>query len=458
LFAGLLLLTLAATEVWAQSGAVDLTFNPGDGVDLPVLSVVLQTNGQILIGGEFTSYNDTNRVNVARVNTNGSLDGSFDPSDAFGGDFPVVNALALQPNGQLLAGGSFSNASTMNLCRINTNASLDTNFTASPNDVVNALVVQTNGSVVIGGVFTRVNNRPLAGLARVASNGNVDQSFTPNLSGGSAIAYALALQTDGKILVAGSFTSIGGSPRTNIARLNVDGSLDAGFKPITVSGDSNSPTNPGVCTCVAMDNLGRVLVGGVFASVNGLARTNLARFNSDGSLDMNFNPTASTDGTLWSIALESLGKILIAGEFNMVNGMTNNYVAKLNDDGTLDPSFNTGVGPDYIVYSVALQSDGKIVAGGEFSDIGTNYLSGIGRLQNVQTVSPPHLINPIYSNGVFRASVPAYIGKTYILQFKNNASDAGWSPLPGVPGDGTLKTMLDSSATVARRFYRVEAQ
>ena len=210
--------------------------------------------------------------------------------------------------------------------------------------------------------------------------------------------------------------------------------------------------------CLAVDSQGRVLVGGNFTSVSGQVRTNLARFNSDASLDTNFSAIAGTDDTVWSIALEAYGKVVIGGSFTKVNGLANNYVAKLNDDGTLDPGFNTGSGPDDDVYSVVLQADGKIVLGGRFVDIDTNYLSGIGRLLNTQTVSPPRLINPNFSNAVFRVSVPTYSGKTYILQYKNAPSDATWTALPSVGGDGTVKTLTDSSATVLRRFYRVAVQ
>lgn len=91
-------------------------------------------------------------------------------------------------------------------------------------------------------------------------------------------------------------------------------------------------------------------------------------------------------------------------------------------------------------------------------DINTNYLSGIGRLQNVQTVSPPRLMSPSFSNGLFRASVETYSGKSYVLEFKNVISDPSWTALPGVAGDGTVKVLTDPAATIARRFYRVEVQ
>src|ERR1043166_9113101 len=448
---------LARHEVGAQSGLVDPGFNPGDGVDLSVYTILVQGNGQLFIGGDFTSFDNVERINVAHLNADGSRDDTFTPTVSSGASATFVNALALQQGGKLLVGGSFTNSAGTNLCRLLSNGNLDNTFMAQLDDTVTALVQQTNGSIVIGGLFTHMNGQPHAGIARTDSSGLLDTTFNPTLSGGLGAA-ALALQSDGKILVAGSFTNVNGTALTNLARLNTNGTLDATFKPVTMSGGSYFPALPGVLNCVAVDSQGRVIVGGDFTSVSGQARTNLARLNSDGSLDTNFSALASTDYAVWSIALESYGKIVIGGFFNMVNGVTNNYVAKLKDDGAIDPGFNTGLGPDDVVYSAVVQSDGKIVLGGGFVDIDTNYLSGIGRLLNTQTVSPPRLINPNFSNAVFRVSVPTYSGKTYILQYKNAPSDATWTSLPGVSGDGSVKVLTDSTATVPRRFYRASVQ
>src|SRR5262252_4258371 len=214
---------LLAPHLHAQSGMVDTNFNTGDGVDLSVYSIALQPNGQVVIAGNFTSFNDVDRINVARLNADGSRDDKFDPgTNAFGGPYPYVNAIALLSNGQLFAGGSFTNTAATNFSRLNSNGNLDSSFTPNVSDIVNALVVQTNGGVIIGGFFTNVNGQAHAGLARFGSNGALDQTFNPALSGAFGAAYALSLQNDGKILIGGSFTNINGSSRTNIARLNPD--------------------------------------------------------------------------------------------------------------------------------------------------------------------------------------------------------------------------------------------
>ena len=439
--------------VHAQSGMLDTnTFNSGDGVDLSVRSIAIQTNGQIVIAGDFFSFNDTNRINLARLNPGGSLDVSFDPNAALDGYNPYVYSVAVQSNGQILVGGSFTNSAATNFARLGTNGTLDATFTTVADDTVNAVVIQTNGSILIGGLFTHVNGRARTAIARVDSGGMLDLGFSPNISGGSSALYALALQGDGKILIGGSFTNLNVTARTNFARLNSDGTTDAGFKPVSVGGGQFSLP---AFYALAIDAQGRVVVGGDFASVNSLARTNLARFNSDGSLDTNFS--AGTDFPVTSIAAQSDGKILIGGYFNTVNGTAQNYIARLNSNGSLDADFNTGgTGASDVIYSIALQPDGKVLIGGAFTEYNSVTSYGIARLLN--TVGGPPIFNPFFSNNVFGVSVSTIAGKSYVLQYKNALSDSMWSSLPAVAGDGTIKVLTDSSATVSRRFYRVQVQ
>src|SRR6266571_3448637 len=435
----------------AQPGALDKSFDPGTGVDQSVYSIVVQTNGSILIAGNFTSFNTAPRTNIARLYPGGSGDPGFDPGPASGGSFPYVNALGLQADGMVLLGGSFTNAAATNLARLNTNGTLDTSFTSQADDTVNALVVQTNGSVVIGGFFTHVNGRARTGIARLGANGVLDLNFNLSLSGGFATVYALALQPDGEIVLGGSFTNVNSTARTNIARLLADGTLDANFKPVSVGGGQLSPA---AIYALAVDGKGRVLAGGDFTSVNGLVRTNLVRLNGDGSLDTNFYAAAGTDFAVNSLAVQSDDKVLMGGYFDLVNGVSRNYIARLNADGRLDTTFEPGSGASDVVYSVALQSDGKVLIGGAFTDFDGTARNGIARL----IMPGPQLVNSILSNNVFKVSVDTVNGKNYTLEYKNSLADSDWTALPVVPGDGTVKMLMDSSATDSHRFYRVEVQ
>ena len=455
-FALLFILTVCfgPLRLGAQSGVLDATFNPGTGVDLSVYSIVVQTNGQIVIGGDFTSFDDVERINVARLNANGSRDDGFNPGAALGGSFTYVSALALQTSGKVLVGGSFTNVVATNFARLNTNGSLDNSFAALADDTVNAIAVQSDGSILIGGFFTHVNGQARTGVARLSPAGALDPSFNPSISGAFSTVYSLALQGDGRILVAGSFTNISGSLRTNIARLNTNGTLDITFKQVSVGGAQLSTA---VFYGIAIDAQGRLVVGGDFTSVNGLVHTNLARFTSDGSLDNNFAAAAGTDFAVSSIAAQTDGKILIGGGFNTVNGVTQNYIARLNSNGALDGNFNPGGGgaSDFI-WSMMLQPDGKVLIGGDFTEYNSMASYGIARLQN--TIGGPPIFNPIFSNNIFTVSIATVAGKSYTLQFKNALSDSTWASLPPVSGDGTIKALIDASASVLRRFYRAQVQ
>ncbi len=454
----LLRLAVMAPGLEAQSGALDTSFDPGTGVDQLIYSIAVQDDGKILVGGDFTSFDGTPRTNIARLNVDGSLDTSFDPGPGVGGPFPYVNAVAVLPDRKVILGGSFASVGgspRSNLARLNSTGGLDGTFMAQTDDTVNAVMVETNGSVVLGGFFTQVNGTPRMGVARLDASGVLHPGLNLIVTGGFSAIFALALQNDGKIIIGGSFTNISGSARTNVARLNADGSLDSNFLASSVGGGQLSPA---VITAVAVDGADRVLLGGDFTSVNGADRTNLARLNSDGTLDGRFNPTAGTDFGVNSIIVQNDGKVLVGGFFNEVNGSTYNHIARLNRDGTLDGSFDPGAGASDVIYSLALQADGNVLLGGGFTDFGGTPRNGIARLQNILTIPAPEVFAPELRNQVFTASTLTLRGRTYVLEYINALAETNWtSILPETAGDGTAKTFTDQTATVSQRFYRMRA-
>jgi len=293
------------------------------------------------------------------------------------------------------------------------------------------------------------------GFARLNADGTLDTQFNPGVAGDPfATVFAIAVQSDGRIVVGGSFNSINGAARTNLARLNAGGILDTNFNPGAIVGGQLSSA----VYAVAVDGLGKVLVGGDFTSVNGSAHTNLARLNTNGTLDTSFNPAAGTDYAVNSIVVQTDGKVLLGGFFTQVNGRGRNCIARLNADGTLDTGFDPGSGADAVIYSVALQADGKVLIGGGFTSFNGTPRGGIARLQNTITVPAPQLVNPVLSNGVFKVSLATVGGRSYFLEFKDALTGSTWTGLPAVQGDGTLKTLIDPSATGPRRFYRVRIE
>lgn len=186
----------------------------------------------------------------------------------------------------------------------------------------------------------------------------LDPDFNPNAN---SDVFAVAAQPGGKILVGGNFTILGGVARSRLARLNTDGTVDAGFNP-----SPNLNVN-----AFAIQPDGKILVGGGFTSIAGSTRLRLARLHPDGSLDASFQ--ANADATVFAIALQADGKILIGGLFGFVNGNQRTWLARLHPDGSLDLPFNpvlAGSGAaQFRVDCIAIQPGGKILFGGSFSRI-----------------------------------------------------------------------------------------
>jgi uncharacterized delta-60 repeat protein len=359
-----------------QDGAVDPTFKSGSGANNAVNVIAVQPDGKILIGGFFSTYNGTGRNHIARLNSDGSPDTSFNPGV---GANNYVQAIALQADGKILIGGAFTtyNAVGRNrVARLNTDGSLDTSFDpgAGANGSVNVIAVQPDGKILIGGFFSTYNGTGRNHIARLNSDGSLDTDFLTTGAGANNGVQAVAVQLDGKILIGGNFTTYNGTTRNYITRLNANGSLDTGFNP-------GSGTNDTV-EALALQPDGKILIGGFFSTYNGIRRNHIARLNSDGSLDTNFLSTGTgANSTVYTIVVQPDGKILIAGFFSTYNGTTRNYIARLNPNGSLDTGFlSTGTAANSTVQAIALQADGKILIGGFFSTYNGVARNGIARL------------------------------------------------------------------------------
>ena len=439
----------------AQPGSLDTSFNPGLGVDQSVFAIALQADGKVVIGGDFSTVDDTPRQSIARLLSTGALDPSF---ATVPGPNDLVTAIALQDS-KLIIGGYFTEVDGLTqhyLARLQTDGALDTNFLSgtAADDPVLSVAIQADQKVVLGGVFTRFNGASRTNIARLNSNGAVDPGFDP-ASGVSGETFStvnvVAPQSDGQILLGGAFTQVQGAPRTNLARLSSLGVLDNGFSPAV--GVAGAGLLAGVYT-IAVQPDGRILIGGDFTSVTGMPRTNIARLTSQGIVDMTFNANPGLNGAVNSIALQSNGKIVLGGFFTQIGGTNRNYVARLNSDGALDHTFLAGAGADDAVYTTTVQPDGQVLIGGFFTSFDTTPRRGIARLHGDPVLVRPQLLNSAFNNGVFSVSVLTQPNRSYVLQFKNSLADSNWTSLPPVAGDGGIKLLTDPAAGPPSRLYR----
>jgi uncharacterized delta-60 repeat protein len=360
-------------------------------VTMSIWSVAVQSDGKTLVGGGFTGLNGTARSGIARLNPDGSLDMKFNQGS--GTDWPVETML-IQPDGQILIGGVFSSYNGIakeKIARLKTDGSLDTTFNRSVsllpgpsepfpgttynNSAIWAMASYKDGRILIGGDYTHVNHTPKNHLARLLASGSLDTSFFSSL-GVSGPVFAIARLTNEQIVIAGLFSYVDGIRREGIARLNSDGRLDASFNPGT------GVDAPGAIFSIISHAGGGFLVGGSFARIQGNLRNGLARLQSNGSLDPSFDAHMGTNSIVYSMAVQANGKAVIGGAFTNVNGAMRNHITRLNSDGTLDPSFDADSGADNTVSSIVLQSDGKILIGGLFQSIKGLTHRQIARLQS----------------------------------------------------------------------------
>ncbi|WP_194977158.1 HYR domain-containing protein, partial [Aquiflexum lacus] len=341
-------------------GSLDTTFNPPIGADNPINALHVQKDGKILLGGTFQFYDGLPKGRINRLNSNGQQDESFDTGTGFNIDVRVIKEL---PNEKLLVGGFFTQFNgdiKLALVRLNNDGSLDNEFNSSgsgPGNWVNDIILRTDGKILIFGQFTSYNLvQNINRIALLNEDGSLNNDFNSG-TGANNVIFSAAMQTDGKIIILGSFTEYNGIPINRIARLNSDGSLDETFDVGTGLGQSASS--------IVVQPDGKILIAGNFFSYNSESVVRIVRLNPDGSLDSSFNPGSVFTEQINSLALQSDGKILVGT--NRFSSITNTNFTRLNPNGTIDSDFDSGSGPNQNVNALAIQNDGRVLLAGNFT-------------------------------------------------------------------------------------------
>ena len=405
--------------------------NPNPGANGTVFGLAMQTDDQPIIVGNFTAYNTTPINRIARLNLNGGLDTTFAPG---AGADNFINAVALTSAGQVVIGGgftSFNGASRRGVARLNSDGSLDTTFNPGlgANGTVWGLAVQSpNGQVVIGGDFTTVNGEVRQYVARLNPNGSVDESFTPSVPDNQV--NAVAIDNTGKVIIGGTFSTINGTRLRSIARLNVDGSLDTTFNPGT------GVDGPVYAVTIQTDN--KIMIGGAFSEFDLQQRNGIARLNTDGSLDTTFDPGTGFDGPVYCLAFQFANGtnefIYAGGLFSTYNGTRRLALARLFmtgelDTGFMDPAYNQFAGfptgqftpeiePRSFIFGVGMQQVTNVIVGGGFLRVGGG--------RNTRNIRPD-----------LSAADDGYTREAW-RQRSNVARLAGWSRPPDPAASGSF--------------------
>ncbi|MEP6822336.1 MAG: dockerin type I domain-containing protein [Chthoniobacterales bacterium] len=426
------------------NGSFDETFAPGAATDdFSVFGLFMQANDRLAVYGSFTSFDGAPHSGLVRLTSSGAVDSTFSP--------PVfknyvsagtINSVTQDNSGKLIVSGFFHSVGGVtvnNIARLETNGARDLDFNptgAGPSGYqVNAVLVrQTDGKIFAGGYFATFGGAIRHNLAWMGNNGVVESEFE-GLAGVADYqpqVYALAVQPDSKVLVGGFFNSFRGLPHYNLVRLNPDGTIDPSF--------NSTFQTEGSIRAMALQPDGKILIAGNVRAVNGVARGSVARLNSDGTLDLSFNSGLGADGLVNALAVDATGNVYIGGGFHKFDSTDRMFLAKLDSSGNLDPSFDPGTGLTATVYAIVVDEiGGKIVAGGSFS---TYAGSNVGRVVRLDATTAARDLSFNSGGSGFNSTVRALRlgpnGKYSVGGSFSNFNGVARARVARLQGDGTL--------------------
>jgi uncharacterized delta-60 repeat protein len=495
----------AVTSPAIVPAAAPFLSSSGDGA--VVSSVLVQGNGQILVGGLFSTLNGRPQWDLGRLNTNGTLDTTFFPGAGNGlpvasfGVNPLVGAVGMvqQTNGQVVVVGfsTGKNAPAPSIYRVNTNGTLDTTFLASAPTFIEtsqgyqanttAVALQSDGKILIAGNFATVGGVARAGIARLNTDGSLDTTFNPgtgfvqqanNNYGTLVSADCLQIAANGQIYVAGSFGTYNGVSTPGVARLNATGTLDTTFNVGTGAGVTPGENTSFTCMlirpaggillgtqesgttfngayepalfaltstgaidttfnsanavystqCLALQSNGQILVGSFYG---------VMRINANGSADSTFNANVSSGDGVISLAVQSNGQIIAVGNFNTAGSTTQLNIVRLNTNGSLDTTAVMNAGSAGAVDCLAEQSDGKVLVGGSFLLLANTPATNLGRLNADSSVDTTFNVGGSGPDESVTAVFETPADKIFVA--------GGFSNYNGTTADGYVRLNLDGT-------------
>lgn len=300
--------------------------NQGTGGDFTVLAIVQQTDGKILVGGAFTTYNGNAVGGLIRLNADGTIDNSFltNLGTGFNGQ---INAIKVQADGKILVGGLFvtlnGNPIANNITRLNADGTLDAVFDANllggTDTFVRTIFIQSDTDILIGGAFTVVSGVGTTRMARLTINGVLDLAFNATINGAGGFdneVYKIIQQPNTDILVMGRFSLWNGNPYDKMIRMTIVGNDDPLFNGNFFIGNSFNNS----CYDMVLQNNGFIVFAGDFSILQGFPSTGIVRVDNNGVVDFSFTSVFYTSS--YTLGLQSTGKIIV--------GQNSTYITRSN--------------------------------------------------------------------------------------------------------------------------------
>lgn len=408
----LILLFLLPCFLYAQDGTIDLGFNNPVHLNNPlyngfsssnssdgatVITTKILSNGKIAVYGDFDLYQGITTNKLAILNPDGSLDTSFNVGlgpnyvDQYLGSSSMISE---QSDGKLIVVGSFTTfngTSKKDIVRLNLDGTIDTSFNvgSSSNGYITCVKIQDDGKILCGGNFSQFNGQAYSSMVRLNTDGTIDNSFNIGLGFKNIInsftedgtIKTIDVQNDNKIIVGGNFLKFNNVVKINLVRLNSNGTIDNSFNiGIGAGNNTTDGSNNGQINKIIYDNSSdKIYVTGAINHFNGNPSFNLLRLDNDGTIDTTFNFTSiigssgvNYNGYIYDMNLQSNGKILLGGENINLNDCTGFYcssIVQINQDGTIDDTFDCKlVGAYTTVYSIDSLND-SIFISGQFTSV-----------------------------------------------------------------------------------------
>lgn len=472
LFAILALSAVSSLAALAQ--AFDDNFGamitrPGDAAAVQVLP-----DGRFVVAGTFSMANRVAEANVARFQSNGTIDPSFNTSVPF-----AVTAMAVQPDGKVVIGGTFTNSSAdegLTVLRLNADGSQDQSFQAGfiPQGSINSIAVEFNGSILVGGAFTLYDGMAVQGLIRLQANGSLQQGFVLS-STNTVFINDIVVQSNGRFVVGGTVLGGPNGPEGYLSYRTHNG--------LPVGNFSFSSDLPGVNNFltsvrdITLDPLGRIVLTGstflirhavVLLNVNGslndwdeffgipmglevspsgqimlggeLETINAVHRYIPGTGVQLYSGGPGADGLLRQFAFFNDGSYLVIGRFSAFNGQPALSVKRISSQGQPVTSFGAALERPGIVQTIARYDEGRICIGGDFAMIGEQRSVNVARLMLADASYDPAFNSPplSYRNTLNHLSVDEQ-GRLLLAGTNNTqGSTIGQSPLLRLLSNGQI--------------------
>ncbi|MDD5140057.1 MAG: hypothetical protein PHY43_07365 [Verrucomicrobiales bacterium] len=436
-----------------QASLIDPSFLVGVGANGAANSILLQSDGKILVGGEFTVIAGHTNSCLARLENNGQIDKSF-AADTDG----TVWRLLEQPDGKILVAGEFTSLQGVecyHLGRLLTNGLVDPDFQGGTNfvddDGIFTIALQPDGKILAASFDY---NSYTFRLLRLNTNGTPDVTFASDISFGE-IVHAILVRADGNIWVGGAFNWVNYQPFPGCAVFEPDGQLATNLV-------SDFTFNSDVFSFNELPN-GNILVGGLLQLTNANTTKYLIQMTPQGKWDTNFVPPAFDNGTsptdfITSVVVQPDGKIVAGGSFYDVGGYWRRQIVRLDSQGHVDPCFDPGlglIGFDW-AQTIVRQPDGRILVGGRFPSTELNGPANIERLLPSGDCDATRVyLRSVPENNAYFVAGTYPPGGTNFLQFSTNLVD--WANIDMTTGSYLFHSFpaTDTSATPSA-FFRVK--